>query len=178
MNIMGQLKRTALNDKELATAKRLLGLIEQTFAEYKLMFEKAHNNGKVIPNEALDSNGAIIYANGNDSTPFDWQMNDRLCEFMQYWKNTEMGFIKFCINRNGSANIYIYDEYARDEAGNIIYDKQGKPEPMYHPIDKFTRERFIPESTLRTLYRFMVIGADEKKLWDKPISELMTANGI
>lgn len=28
--------------------------------------------------EMLDTNGAIHYMNGNDSTPFDWKRNERL----------------------------------------------------------------------------------------------------
>ena len=39
-----------------------------------------------ITNELLDNDGKIYYMNGNDGTDFDWDWNDRLCEFVVFGK--------------------------------------------------------------------------------------------
>ena len=61
--------------------------------EIERIFKVARSMCPNITDDMLDSNGAIYYMNGNDSTPFDWNCNNRLCEFYVFHKN-EIGFIK------------------------------------------------------------------------------------
>lgn len=54
-------------------------------------------------------NGAIYYMNGNDSTPFDWNCNNRTCEFYMFWKENQMGAIKVFVRNDGTIEGYVYD---------------------------------------------------------------------
>ncbi len=58
----------------------------------------------IIGNE-LD--GKIYYMNGNDGTDFDWNYNERTCEFVVFHEN-EMGYIKLDVNTNNDINAYVY----------------------------------------------------------------------
>lgn len=114
------------------------------------IFEKAREKCPGITNDMLDSNGAIYYMNGNDSTHFDWTCNDRLCEFYVFHKN-EVGFIKMFVYKDGGIEVYIYED-----AG-------------MRPTEKFT------ENLNGNAYEFAKLMnhiADDKAMWDKPIDEL------
>lgn len=50
--------------------------------EIERIFKVARNMYPNVTDDMLDTNGAIYYMNGNDSTPFDWNCNNRLCEFL------------------------------------------------------------------------------------------------
>ena len=104
-----------------------------------------------ITNDMLYTNGSIYYMNGNDGTDFDWNCNDRLCEFYVFHKN-EMGFIKVCVNRNNSINVYIYED--------------GGIEPTY----KFKEE--LKELESEDFAIIMNRIADKENLWDQPIDKL------
>ena len=41
----------------------------------------------MIDKDSLEDHGTIFYMNGNDSTLFDFEMNDRLCEFGVFHAN-------------------------------------------------------------------------------------------
>lgn len=58
----------------------------------------------IIGNE-LD--GKIYYMNGNDGTDFDWNCNERVCEFMVFHEN-EMGYIKIMVFNDNNVTIYVY----------------------------------------------------------------------
>lgn len=123
--------------------------------EFKREIERIFNVArKMCPNitdEMLDANGAIYYANGNDSTRFDWNCNNRLCEFYVFHKN-EMGFIKALVNRDNSIDMYIYED--------------GGMRPTY----KFTEEmENLKASSFANLMNYI---ADDEYKWDKPIDEL------
>lgn len=105
-----------------------------------------------ITDEMLDANGAIYYMNGNDSTPFDWNCNNRLCEFLIFHKN-EMGFIKAFVNSDNTIDIYIYET---DDAMRSTY--------------KFTEK--MENLKASDFAKIMNYIADDNKLWDKPIDEL------
>ena len=53
--------------------------------------------------------GKIYYMNGNDGTDFDWDCNDRTCEFMVFNEN-EMGYICLMVNRDNTITIYVYPD--------------------------------------------------------------------
>ena len=63
---------------------------------------------KYFDRNDLDSNGAIYYANGNDGTRFDSEMNDRTCEFM-VWGVNGYGAIKSFVTRDNRLESYVYD---------------------------------------------------------------------
>lgn len=104
-----------------------------------------------IKDESLDANGAIYYANGNDGTKFDWLINDRLCEFMVYHADGH-GFIKMCVNRDETMNIYIYPNGAISPAEEITIDDCG-----FNTYE---------------LCSIMKRAADDRELWDQKIDEL------
>lgn len=119
--------------------------------EIERIFKVARKMCPNITDDMLDANGAIYYMNGNDSTPFDWNCNGRLCEFYVFHKN-EMGFIKACVNENNNIDIYIYED--------------GGMSPTY----KFTEEmENLKASNFANLMNYI---ADDEDKWDRPINEL------
>lgn len=77
-------------------------------AEVERIFEAARKMYPDITDDMLDANGSIYYMNGNDSTQFDWTVNNRLCEFLVFHKN-KMGFIKVNINSDNTVDVFIYE---------------------------------------------------------------------
>ena len=119
--------------------------------EIERIFNVARSMCPNITDDMLDSDGAIYYMNGNDSTPFDWNCNNRLCEFYVYHKN-EIGFIKVFVNSDNTIDVYIYED-----AG-------------MRPTYKFTEEmENLKASSFANLMNYI---ADDNNLWDKPIDEL------
>lgn len=105
-----------------------------------------------ITNDMLDTNGAIHYMNGNDGTDFDWDVNDRLCEFYVFHKN-EYGFIKVLVSKNGEMSAYVYLDNGFASAIEV--------EPRYLYADDV-------EDLCKVLYR----NADCKSIWDEPIDNI------
>lgn len=106
-----------------------------------------------VTSEMLDGNGTIFYMNGNDSTPFDWGMNNRLCELMMFYKETKLGFIKLMIKRSGSLDGY-------------LYLNEGKANAIHLP------QETIQQEEVEYLYRMLCRNADDKDLYDRPIDEI------
>ena len=119
--------------------------------EIERIFKVARKMCPNITNDMLYNNGAIYYMNGNDGTEFDWNMNNRLCEFLVFHKN-EMGFIKAFVNMDNSINMYIYED--------------GGMKPTYEFIEEM--EGLKPGS----FANLMNYIADEEDLWDNPIDDL------
>ena len=46
-----------------------------------------------VTDSMLIDNGAIYYMNGNDGTDFDFEMNDRTCEFMSFYKSSDLEYL-------------------------------------------------------------------------------------
>ncbi len=119
--------------------------------EIERIFKVARKMCPNITNDMLYNNGAIYYMNGNDGTEFDWNMNNRLCEFLVFHKN-EMGFIKAFVNMDNSIDMYIFED--------------GGMKPTY----KFTEEmEGLKSSSFANLMNYI---ADDEDLWDRPIDEL------
>lgn len=108
-------------------------------------------------NEKLCGDGAVYYMNGNDSTRFDWTCNSRLCEFMKFYKSSEMGYIKVLCYRDGSMEAMLYTE-----------DGDYK----YKPYAKKLVYNALTESGMQHFYQKMMNAADKKDLWDKNVNEL------
>lgn len=120
--------------------------------EIERIFKVAREMYPNITNDMLDTNGAIHYMNGNDGTDFDWNVNDRLCEFYVFHKN-EMSFIKAFVNSDNTIDMYIYET---DDA--------------MQPTYKFTEE--MEKVKASSFAKIMNYIADDNELWDKPIDEL------
>lgn len=119
--------------------------------EIERIFKVARKMCPNITDDMLDTNGAIHYMNGNDGTSFDWNTNDRLCEFYVYHKN-EMGFIKAFVNRDNTIDMYIYED--------------GGMKPTY----KFTEE--MENLSAKSFANLMDYIADREYKYDRPIDEL------
>lgn len=124
------------------------------FKQYiKSIFEEVRKEYPNVTNDMLCENGAIYYMNGNDSTPFDWSANDRLCEFGMYHKDGA-GFIKALVNKNGSVNVYVY------ENGEIF------------PTQKLCCFIDTEETSMLFLANLMNNIADRQSMWNKNINDL------
>lgn len=104
-----------------------------------------------IKAEDLNEHDTIYYTNKNNGTNFDWQVNDRLCEFMVYHKESGMGFIKICVKRDNTMWIYVYP------------DGEMKPTEEIHKDCGFSAEH---------LKNIMLKEADRKNKWDKTLHEI------
>lgn len=102
----------------------------------------------IIGNE-LD--GKIYYMNGNDGTAFDWNCNERVCEFMVFHEN-EMGYIKLMVYSDNLITIYVYVD------GGM------------HPTKEL--ERHYDKNPLE-LANFLYRTFDANNLWDEPIEDYM-----
>ena len=119
--------------------------------EIERIFKVARKMCPNVTDDMLDANGAIYYMNGNDSTPFDWNCNGRLCEFYVFHKN-EIGFIKANINENNIINVYIYED--------------GGMQPTYTFKEEMEK---VKANSFANLMNYI---ADDNGLYDKPIDEL------
>ena len=103
-----------------------------------------------LHNEELVGEGAVYYMNGNDGTDFDWQANDRVCEFMTFYKDTEMGALRVLYGKDGSETVFFY--------------RSGEFEPEER------EEKEAPFDTAE-LAAYMYGSFDQKGIWDKPITD-------
>lgn len=78
-----------------------------------------------IDRNELYNQGAVYYRNGNDGTGFDFERNDRTCEFYVYWKNGD-GAIKTTVN-NETIHCYIYPQ---DNPYGGEYEEESVPSPF------------------------------------------------
>lgn len=96
----------------------------------KIILEKFNEiaRDKRISKADLLENGAIYYMNGNDGTDFDWEANNRTCEFMAFYKSSELGMAKLYVNTDGKIDGYFWNNEGRGEAeyieaGNVEKEK-------------------------------------------------------
>lgn len=102
----------------------------------------------------LADDGAIIYANGNDTTEFDWENNGRLCEFVIFY-DTGRGYI---VSKVYSAGGIISCVYRRNRLLNT------SPKAEYQAA--------IDPNLVSALKNALVKLSDEQKKWDCSIDEL------
>lgn len=58
--------------------------------------------------------------NGKNGTIFDWTMNEKLSDFMCFYKDGSCGAIKLRVNKDGSSKVYLYN-YGK---GQSFIDKE------------------------------------------------------
>ena len=109
---------------------RLIQKIVDVLEDARLKYE--------IEKEELERNGVIIYANGNDGTDFDWDVNNRSCEFGYGVKDGSVWAFKLLVDSSGDGTIYCYphgemkpvetirtvlmDKYEAEELKNIMLE--------------------------------------------------------
>ena len=114
---------------------------------------KAREMFPEVTDDMLYGNGAIYYMNGNDGTEFDWNVNDRCCEFYLFYKETEMGFIKVLVNKDDTISGYVYDDKGYGEAIKLEYTNLLNGESKY-------------------LVSLLKKEADNKGIWDNDIRKI------
>lgn len=101
-----------------------------------------------IDRNELYENGAIYYENGNDGTDFDYQCNNKTCEFYVYLKNGD-GYIK-CNQRRDELQMFVYNRYS--------------------PFDGTHKEIVRPSKyDLKTICAHLMENFDNKGRYDEPI---------
>lgn len=82
-------------------------------------FQNLMKEEGVNPSDLVD-NGAIYYRNGNDGTDFDWQCNDRTCEFMMFYNTDEqLGFAKVWVDKQGNLAGYTWGDEGHGEGKEV-----------------------------------------------------------
>lgn len=104
-----------------------------------------------------DSDSVIFYMNGNDGTDFDWDCNGRACEFMVFFKETEMGFIKVCVNSDDTITGWLYES---------DYKYGDNPTEL--------EELKLNNGDAKYIAALMYNIADRRELWDKALDQLDT----
>lgn len=107
-----------------------------------------------ITDSLLIENGAIYYMNGNDGTSFDFDMNDRTCEFMSFYKSSNYGFFKVYVTSSGLIDGYAYLEEGHGEAIRL------KP-------------KHVGEEEAKEFARALQLYADNLKKWDCNIEDIV-----
>lgn len=106
-----------------------------------------------IPKSELEKNGAIIYANGNDGTDFDWEANGRLCEFGYGTKDGSVWAFKCYVYNDGNADIYCY------------------PHGEMRPVETLKR-KLMTANAAEDLYKLMLSMADYREKYDCTLDEI------
>ena len=106
-----------------------------------------------VAKENLEKGGQVIYANGKDSTQFDWDCNDRLCEFGYGVKDGSVWAFKLHLYKDGNAEVYCY------------------PNGELKPVDSLKRNIMTPYE-VGLLKEHMLKVADNRGMWDKTLEEL------
>ena len=107
-----------------------------------------------VDRKSLVDSGGIFYMNGNDGTMFDYEENDRLCEFEVFYSSTNYCFLKMFIGSNGEFLVYIYDEIEKNK---------------YTEFRSFE----LNEEEVEELAYFMYDNFDKHRKWDQNIEEVL-----
>ena len=107
-----------------------------------------------IKDDMLLENGVVYYMNGNDGTGFDFDMNDRTCEFMSFYNSSDYGFFKVYVTRSGLIDGYAYLEGGHGEAIRL--------EPKH-----------VGEKEAKEFARALQLYADNLKKWDCNIEDIV-----
>jgi len=138
----------------MSMSKALMETIKNNQLQKVIDFLEYQRERFDIPKEKLEKNGQIIYANGNDGTDFDWEANNRLCEFGYGVEDGSVWAFKLLVNKDGSAEVYCY------------------PNGEMSPIDTVKDDRFMSKLEVEELKDFMYDVADASMNWDMTLEEL------
>lgn len=111
----------------MANYEYIKNLVEDLKVKYNL------NNSELI------ENGAVHYMNGNDFTDFDWHVNNMVCEFVVFYKESEMGALKLNFRKGNTVSIYFFKNgswSADDEQEmNVPFDVEQLAGYLYGTFD-------------------------------------------
>lgn len=127
-------------------------VVKQQVLDY--IKENIRNRFPEITDDMLIENGTIYYMNGNDGTNFDFDMNDRTCEFMSFYKSSDYGFFKVYVTRSGVIDGYAYLEEGHGEAIRL--------EPKH-----------VGAEEAKEFARALQLSADNLKKWDCNIEDIV-----
>mgnify|MGYP000865340323 CR=1 FL=1 len=145
----------------IQAAEKMLDEVSETLTKGRKILNKvidfvneARAKYPEVKDDMLYGDGAVLlYCNANDGTSFDWEMNHSTCEFVIGYKTTKLGFIRAWVRRDGYIAGYLYLDEGRDKAIKL-------------------NEEYIGEEDARYFASLLHLEADEKKIWDKPITEI------
>lgn len=93
-----------------------------------------------IKDKGITYKREIIYANGNDGTDFDWNMNDRTCEFcVVYDTKSGMNYIQVFVTKEGYIKGYYFehDNQAYGEYLEPLYIGENKAKQFKKDLEHF-----------------------------------------
>lgn len=112
-----------------------------------------NNNLPNINLSDLEENGKVFYMNGQNGTLFDYNTNEKLSDFMCFYKDGTCGIIKLRINKDASSHIYLY--------------RYGEKVPF---IDKDLLNQFTKDEVFNLAIILNKV-MDEKGIFDKSIND-------
>lgn len=127
-------------------------VVKQQVLDY--IKENIRNRFPEITDNMLIENGTVYYMNGNDGTNFDFDINDRTCEFMSFYKSSNYGFFKVYVTRRGVIDGYAYLEEGHGEAIRL--------EPKH-----------VGAEEAKEFARALQLSADNLKKWDCNIEDIV-----
>jgi hypothetical protein len=133
----------------MSKGNELIQIVRDYFAEARKLMPE-------VTDDMLCDEGdgeKIYYMNGNDGTDFDWQVNNRLCEFFMFYKENEYGFIKVFVQKDGTIVGYLYGD-------------KGHADPVKLPVKNISKD------DAKCFMNLMYQNADRQDKWDKPISQI------
>lgn len=123
-----------------------------TIEKVKEYIAKARELAPDVTNAMLYSDGEIHYMNGNDGTDFDWNCNDRLCEFMVFAKN-ELGFIKVYVNKDDTIDGYMYVDFGMKPTHHleVVNLNEGEAKEFAYQMYQIADAKGIYDAKISTL---------------------------
>ena len=103
-----------------------------------------------FPVRLAEAEPELYYMNGNDGTDFDWQVNNRICEFMAFYPSGH-GAVKAMLYKNGDLDLYAYD------VGAMSPFKQWEH-----------KNRYVKEA-VETMAEFLFDNLDCNYVWDERV---------
>lgn len=68
----------------------------------------------------LEDDGAVFFMNSRDGTEFEWYINDKLPPFMMFYDDEDkMGAVKLLLYRDGTADIFIFDNNGKNMSKKV-----------------------------------------------------------
>lgn len=113
-----------------------------------------------IEKDGLEEDGTVFYMNGNDSTKFDVEMNDRLCEFGAFHMNGYYA-VKVLVMAD-ETEVYVYpDSEHPQEYHREILDAIMEPDDFFDLAARIEK--------IESGFTFGPATRD----WDRPMSVLI-----
>ena len=127
--------------------EQIVSIVERGIAEHL---------PNVTPND-LEGSGQLFYMNGRNGTEFEWFVNEHLPAFMVFYDDeANLGAVKVLVYDDGTLLAYFYSDQGTTLAGEARAS-----------LDADEGELLNLAVALRT-------NADDKRVWDAPVTEIGT----